>query len=85
MLCRRPLPDTDPLIRLEPQPVTLGGAEDLVELVEVAHDVGAELRRAVRVDGQELLLLLGAPLGAPDVAPVEEQPPAASRSAIAPT
>ena len=31
-----------------------------MELVEVAHDVGPELRRGVRVDGEVLLLLLGA-------------------------
>ena len=48
--------------------------EHLVELVEVAHDVGAELRRAVRVDGEVLLLLLRAALGAPAVGPVHEQP-----------
>ena len=50
------------------------GAERRVELVEVAHDVGAELRRAVRVDGEVLLLLLLAALGAPAVGPVGEQP-----------
>src|SRR4051794_21082849 len=69
-------PDTDALLRVEPEPVAGGGREDLVELVEVAHDVGAELRRAVRVDREELLLLLLAALGPPAVRPVQEQPPA---------
>ena len=54
---------------VQPEPVALAGPERLVELVEVAHDVGAELRRAVRVDGEVLLLLLLAALGAPAVAP----------------
>src|SRR3546814_4946692 len=40
----------------------------------VAHDVGAELRRAVRVDGEELALLLEATLGAPHIGPVHEEP-----------
>src|SRR5687768_14935977 len=66
-------PDPDALGGVEPQPVAVGGAEDLVELVEVAHDVRAELRRAVRVDGEVLLLLLLAALGPPAVGPVHEQ------------
>src|SRR4051794_31158634 len=66
-------PDTDALLRVEPEPVAGGGREDLVELVEVAHDVGAELRRAVRVDREELLLLLLAALGPPAERPVAEQ------------
>ena len=40
------------------RPSPRAGAEGLVELVEVAHDVRAELRRAVQVDGEELLGLL---------------------------
>ena len=77
-------PDPDALLGVEPEAVALAGPEDLVELVEVAHDVGAELRRAVRVDGEVLLLLLLAALGPPAVGPVQEQPCAASpRSAVA--
>ena len=55
-------PDADAVLRVEPEPVAVGGAEHLVELVEVAHDVGAELRRAVRVDGE--VLQRPAPCGA---------------------
>src|SRR4051794_4457821 len=70
-------PDPDALLGVEPQAVVLGRAERLVELVEVAHDVGAELGRTVRVDGEQLELLLLAALGAPAVGPVHEQPLAA--------
>ena len=56
-------------VGLEPEPVARLGAERLVELVEVAHDVGAELRRAVRVDREVLLGELLAALGPPAVAP----------------
>ena len=77
-------PDPDPLLGVEPEPVPARGLEHLVELVEVAHDVGAELRRAVRVDGEVLLLLLVAALGPPAVGPVEEQrPPRRPRPALA--
>src|SRR5829696_5024455 len=67
-------PDPDALVGIEPEAVARRGGERRVELVEVAHDVGAELRRAVRIDGEVLLLLLDPSLGAPDVGPVEEQP-----------
>src|SRR6478672_11103621 len=67
-------PDPDALRGVQPQAVTLDGAEHLVELVEVAHDVGPELRGTVRVDGEVLQLLLLAALGAPAVGPVHEEP-----------
>ena len=38
-------PDPDAVARVEPQAVPGRGAEGLVELVEVPHDVGPELRR----------------------------------------
>ena len=40
-----PLPDADAVLGVEPQAVARLGVERLVELVEVAGDVGAELRR----------------------------------------
>src|SRR5688572_31042634 len=67
-------PDADALLRVEPHPVVGSGAEHLVELVEVAGDVGAELRRAVRVRGEVLHRQLLPALGAPAVGPVEEEP-----------
>src|SRR5262245_61594971 len=75
-------PDPDPLLRIHPQPVRLARGEGGVELVEIAHDVRPELRRAVRVDGEVLLLLLLAALRSPAVGPVQEEPLRAGQLAV---
>src|SRR4051794_36702617 len=78
--CRRPespgqrLPDADAVLGVEPEAVAGLYVERLVELDEVAGDVGAELRGAVRVGGEVLHRQLLATLGAPHVGPVQEQP-----------
>ena len=48
-------PDAHAVLRLDPQPVARGGLERRVELVEVADDVGPQVGRRVRVDGEQLL------------------------------
>src|SRR6478672_6369510 len=70
----KPSPDPDAVLRVEPETVAGPDVERLDELVEVAHDVGAELGGAVRVDGDQLEHLLLAALGAPHVREVEEHP-----------
>src|SRR4051812_4272929 len=62
---RGDLPDADAVLRLEPETVARLDVEGLVELVQVAGDVGPEFRGAVWVGGEELQRELLAPLGAP--------------------
>ena len=62
----------DSVVGVEPEGVVGAGSEGLVELVEVADDVGAELGGGVGVDGEELEGELGADLDAPDERPVVE-------------
>src|SRR4051812_32979583 len=47
-------PDPDPLPGIYPEPVARRRLEHLVELIDVACDVGAELCRGMRVDGEQL-------------------------------
>ena len=68
------LPDADAVLGVEPEAVAGLHVERLDELVEVAHDVRAELVGAVRVDGEQLEHLLLAALGAPHVREVQEHP-----------
>src|SRR5688572_9051522 len=68
----RRLPDTDAVGGIEPEAVAGFGAECLMELVEVADDVGPELRWGVRVDREELLGQRRAGLDSPDPGPVPQ-------------
>src|SRR5690625_1887510 len=50
----RSLPDLHPLAGLQPQSITGFGVEHLVKLIDVFHYlVASELRRGVRIDGQQ--------------------------------
>src|SRR6478609_7476238 len=65
--------DAHPVVGRQPHAVALADAERLVELAEVAGGVGAQVHRAVRVEGQQPLGLLPAGDAAPDLRPAQEE------------
>src|SRR6476661_105449 len=66
--------DVDALLGRQPHAVALADPERLVELVAVAHGVGADLGGRVGVDGEQALGLLGAGLARPHLSPADEEP-----------
>src|SRR5690606_30818835 len=66
-------PDADSLLRLQPETVAGLHVEGRVELLEVADDVRAELRRRVRVDREPADRLGLAHEGAPALGPPGEE------------
>src|SRR6478735_7274034 len=65
--------DAHPVVGRQPHAVALADAERLVELAEVAGGVGAQVHRAVRVEGQQPLGLLPTGDTAPDLRPAQEE------------
>lgn len=70
----QPLPDGDALVGFEPESVAGLGGEGLVESIDVAHHVGPELGRRVRVDGESTDGLGRSGHEGPGQRPADEKP-----------